>query len=87
MRSYVLTLNLGYEVEIINREKWSNFMLRFILSQSLAGEVTDVVSDNVNFWSWDTIVKYLQDSFPTVFGFPCKTDHCDHCFTGWTKSD
>ena len=63
MRSYVLTLNLGYEVEIINREKWSNFMLRFILSQSLAGEVTDVVSDNVNFWSWDTIVKYLQDSF------------------------
>ena len=30
-------------------------MLRFILSQNLADEVTDVVSDNVNFWSWDTI--------------------------------
>ena len=47
-------------------------MLKFILSQSLADEVTDVVSDNVNFWSWDTIVKYLQDSFPTVLDFLVK---------------
>ena len=47
-------------------------MLRFILSQNLADEVTDVVSDNVNFWSWNTIVKYFEDSFPTVLDFLVK---------------
>ena len=30
-------------------------MLRFILAQNLTDEVTDVVTDNVTFWSWDTI--------------------------------
>ena len=47
-------------------------MLRFILSQNLADEVTDVVSDNVNFWSWNTIVKYFEDSFPTMLDFLVK---------------
>ena len=47
-------------------------MLRFILAQNLTDEVTDVVTDNVTFWSWDTIVKYFEDSFPTVLDFLVK---------------
>ena len=47
-------------------------MLKFLLTQNLADEVTDVVSDNVNFWSWNTIVKYFEDSFPTVLDFLVK---------------
>ena len=47
-------------------------MLRFILAQNLTDEVTDVVTDNVTFWSWDTIVKYFEDSFPTVLDFLMK---------------
>ena len=47
-------------------------MHRFILAQNLSSEVTDAVSDNINFWSWDTIVKYLEDSFPTVLDFLVK---------------
>lgn len=38
-------------------------MLKFLLTQNLADEVTDVVSDNVNFWSWNTIVKYFEIHF------------------------
>ena len=47
-------------------------MCGFILSQNLANEVTDAVSDNVKFWSWDTIVKYFENSFPTVLDFLVK---------------
>lgn len=47
-------------------------MLRFILAQNLTDEVTDVVTDNVTFWSWETIVKYFEDSFPTVLDFLVK---------------
>ena len=47
-------------------------MYGFILSQNLANEVTDAVSDNVKFWSWDTIVKYFENSFPTVLDFLVK---------------
>ena len=60
-------------------------MLKFLLTQNLADEVTDVVSDNVNFWSWNTIVKYFEDSFPTV-RFSCKTDYCDYRTAGWTQN-
>mgnify|MGYP000600421526 FL=1 len=60
-------------------------MLKFLLTQNLADEVTDVVSDNVNFWSWNTIVKYFEDSFPTVLDFSCKTDYCDYRTAGWTQ--
>ena len=47
-------------------------MLKFVLTQNLADEVTEAVSDNVNFWSWDTVIKYLEDSFPSVLDFLVK---------------
>ena len=56
-------------------------MLKFLLTQNLADEVTDVVSDNVNFWSWNTIVKYFEDSFPTVLDFLVKL-----IIAGWTQN-
>jgi small conductance mechanosensitive channel len=47
-------------------------MLQFVLTQDLADQVTEVVSDNVTLWSWDMIVQYLQDSLPTILDFLVK---------------
>lgn len=48
-------------------------MLKFVLTQQdLAQEVTDVVSDNIQFWSWDTLVQYFQDSLPDILDFLVK---------------
>lgn len=44
-------------------------MYKFILAQDLAQEVTEVVSDNVNFWSLDMIIEYFRDSLPTILDF------------------
>ncbi len=48
-------------------------MLKFVLTQQdLAQEVTEVVSDNIHFWSWDTLMQYFQDSLPDILDFLVK---------------
>lgn len=47
-------------------------MYKFILAQDLAQEVTEVVSDNVNFWSLDMIEEYFRDSLPDILDFLVK---------------
>lgn len=47
-------------------------MYKFILAQDLAQEMTEVVSDNVNFWSLDMIAEYFRDSLPDILDFLVK---------------
>lgn len=47
-------------------------MLQFILSQDLAQEVSEVVSDNVNFWTLDMVVEYFRDSLPDILDWLIK---------------
>ena len=44
-------------------------MFGFILTQDLAKEVSDVMTDNVGIWSWDMVVKYVQNSLPGILDF------------------
>ena len=44
----------------------------FLLTSELAQEVTETVSDNFKFWSWDMLMHYFQDSLPGVLDFLVK---------------
>lgn len=44
----------------------------FILTSDLAQEVTETVSQNFDFWSWDMLVNYFRDSLPNVLDFLVK---------------
>ncbi len=44
----------------------------YIMTENVAETITETVSNNVNFISWDTFVQYFQDSLPTVLDFCMK---------------
>ena len=44
----------------------------FLLASDLAQEVTETVSSNFQFWSWDMVVDYFKNSLPGVLDFLIK---------------
>lgn len=50
--------------------------MKFILSSDVAQEVTENIADSMNskvqFFTWDMLIDYFQDSMPTVLNFLVK---------------